>query len=208
MMATFLVKILKEKVEKSPDKTLAYLFCDDKIQDRRTPTAILRSLVWQLLLQNNRLFRHVHADFEKHKENRLFEELFENFSALWRIFQDMLRDEGAGEVFILIDALDECDRFTRKALLLGIRELSQSSPRGRLKFLITCRPEISDIEYELDGVGFSLRMDASEVNSDLSNYLDVKVRELAERKRYSPELESDVKRLWGTEPEVPSFGYP
>jgi len=83
MMSTFLVQELKGKVEKTPDKAFAYFFCDDKDQDRKTPTAILRSLIWQLLLQRNELFQHIQSDFKKHKDSRLFEDLFENFSALW-----------------------------------------------------------------------------------------------------------------------------
>ncbi|RYP39454.1 hypothetical protein DL767_002188 [Monosporascus sp. MG133] len=195
MMSTFLVEVLKRKVEKSPDKAFAYFFCDDKNQERRTPTAMLRSLIWQLLLQRNELFEHMQSDFEKHKDIRLFECLFENFSTLWRIFQDMLRDERAGEVFILIDALDECDRSTRKPLLRCIRELFQASPKsaGHFKFLVTCRPEISDIKYELDGIGVSLRMDSSEVNADLSDYINHKVKDLAQRKKYSQSLGANVK---------------
>ncbi|KAH6980503.1 hypothetical protein EDB80DRAFT_258923 [Ilyonectria destructans] len=195
MMSTFLIEILKGKVEKSPDKAFAYFLCDDKNQERRTPTAMLRSLIWQLLLQRNELFQHMRSDFEKHKDIRLFESLFENFSALWRIFQDMLRDDHVGEVFILIDALDECDRSTRKALLRCIRELFQASPKsaGNFKFLVTCRPEISDIKYELDRIGVSLRMDSSEVNADLSDYINLRVEDLAQRNKYSQSLEAKVK---------------
>ncbi|KAK7398580.1 hypothetical protein QQX98_012036, partial [Neonectria punicea] len=195
MMSTFLVEVLKGKVEKSPDKAFAYFFCDDKKQERRTPTAMLRSFIWQLLLQRNELFEHMQSDFEKHKDSRLFEYLFGNFSALWRIFQDMLRDERAGEVFILIDALDECDRSTRRALLRCIRELFQASTEsaGNFKFLVTCRPNISDIEYELDKIGVLLRMDSSEVNADLSEYINLRVEDLAQRKKYSQSLEATVK---------------
>jgi hypothetical protein len=101
--------------------------------------------VWQLLLQRNELFRHVQPDFEKHTDNRVFKGLFDNFSALWRIFQAMLRDERAGDVFILVDALDECERSTRETLLCSIRKLFESSSAaglGKFKLLITCRPRI------------------------------------------------------------------
>jgi hypothetical protein len=50
MISTFLIKMLKKKVEKTPGKAFAYFFCDDKDQDRRILTVILRSLIWQLLL--------------------------------------------------------------------------------------------------------------------------------------------------------------
>ncbi|KAG6977871.1 Vegetative incompatibility protein HET-E-1 [Fusarium oxysporum f. sp. conglutinans] len=196
MMSTFLIEVLKGKVEKSPDKMFAYFLCDYRYPEQRSPTAVLRSLIWQLLLQRNGLFQHMQSDFEKHKDSRLFECLFENFSALWRIFQDMLQDEHVGEVFILIDALDECDRSTRKALLRCIRELFQASPEseGNFKFLVTCRPEIDDIEFELDGIGVALKMDSGEVNADLSDYINLKSEDLAQRKKYSQSLGAKVKK--------------
>ncbi|RYC78655.1 hypothetical protein BFJ63_vAg18472, partial [Fusarium oxysporum f. sp. narcissi] len=196
MMSTFLIEVLKGKVEKSPDKMFAYFLCDYRYPEQRSPTAVLRSLIWQLLLQRNGLFQHMQSDFEKHKYSRLFECLFENFSALWRIFQDMLQDEHVGEVFILIDALDECDRSTRKALLRCIRELFQASPEseGNFKFLVACRPEIDDIEFELDGIGVALKMDSGEVNADLSDYINLKSEDLAQRKKYSQSLGAKVKK--------------
>ncbi|EGU88465.1 hypothetical protein FOXB_01017 [Fusarium oxysporum f. sp. conglutinans Fo5176] len=108
----------------------------------------------------------------------------------------MLQDEHVGEVFILIDALDECDRSTRKALLRCIRELFQASPEseGNFKFLVTCRPEIDDIEFELDGIGVALKMDSGEVNADLSDYINLKSEDLAQRKKYSQSLGAKVKK--------------
>ncbi|KAM6506306.1 hypothetical protein FSOLCH5_013296 [Fusarium solani] len=195
MMSTFLIEILKGKVEKSPEKAFAYFLCDYRYQERRTPAAMLRSLIWQLLLQRNGLFQHMQSDFEKHKNSRIFDDLFDNFYTLWRIFQDILEDKRAGEVFILIDALDECEISTRKALLLRMRELFQASPKsaGKFKFFVTCRPEISDIEFELDGIGGNLRMDSSEVNADLSDYINLRVEDLAKRKKYSQSLEANAK---------------
>ncbi|KHN94745.1 Peroxisomal targeting signal 1 receptor [Metarhizium album ARSEF 1941] len=195
IMSTFLVEVLREKVEKTADKTFAYFFCDDKNQDRKTPTAILRSLVWQLLLQRNELFRHVQPDFEKHAGDRVFEDFFNSFSALWRVFCCTLQDERAGEVFILIDALDECESSTRQHLLVSIKKLFQLPPgkvRRNIKLLITCRLQISDIEDELQGVGVSVQMGSAVINDDLAKYIDDKVGDLASKKKYTPSLKQKV----------------
>lgn len=194
MMSTFLVEALREKVEKSLDSAFAYFFCDDKNQDRKTPTAILRSLVWQLLLQKKELFRHIQPDFDKHQDSRRFDDLFDKFSALWRIFQDMLLDMEAGEVFIVIDALDECDKSTRKGLLQNIKDFFRDLRKSgrKVKFLITCRPEIPDIEGALKRVGISLRIDDSHINNDLSDYISIKTNELAEEKDYELSMKKEV----------------
>ncbi len=166
MMSTFLVDELRKKVEKTPGEVLAYFFCDDKDKGRSEPAVILRSLIWQLLLQRNERFRHIQPD-SKEQGNGIFRDFF----ALWRVFKAMLADKQAGEVFVLVDALDECESSQRKGFLQGIKELVRSPPMtGKFKFLVTCRPEIRDIEDELEGVG------------NLSEYIDFKVNHLASRR--------------------------
>lgn len=194
MMSTFLIEVLNERVEKSSDKAFAYFFFDDKDEGQRTATAMLRSIIWQLLLQKKELFQYIQPEFDRHSERHRFRDLFENFSTLWRTFCDMLQHEKIGEFFILLDALDECERSSRKALLQGLRMLFHTPPGRRFKFLITCRPEISDIKFDLHEVGTCLRMDSAEVNADLSIYINRGVDELAERKRYSESLKQEVKK--------------
>ncbi|TXC01070.1 hypothetical protein FocTR4_00009367 [Fusarium oxysporum f. sp. cubense] len=195
MMSTFLIETLQGKIEKSPGKTIAYFLFDDKNQERRTPTAMLRSLIWQLLLQRNELFQHIQPDFKKHKNSHLYECLFENLSALWRIFKEMLQDKDTGEIFILIDGLDQCDRSGRQVLLRRIAELFQESPKsaGNLKFLVTCRPEVGDTKYMLGGIGVSLRMGSTEVREDLTDFINFKVEELSRRNKYGSSLRTEVR---------------
>ncbi|KFZ17155.1 hypothetical protein V502_04720 [Pseudogymnoascus sp. VKM F-4520 (FW-2644)] len=196
MMSTFLVDELQKKVERAPGKSLAYFFCDDKDQDRKTPIAILRSLIWQILLQRNELFDNIKADFDAQGNT-----IVESFSTLWRILECMLRDERAGEVFILIDALD--DESIRNELLICIRGLFQSSPTaqaGNFKFFVTSRPE-GDILEELGDVGTRLLMNSASVNDDLSKYIDSEVDRLAERKKYSLRVKAMVATVLKKEAE-------
>ncbi|KAJ5343212.1 uncharacterized protein N7506_003036 [Penicillium brevicompactum] len=196
MVATFLAETIQQKVEKTSDKMFAYFFFDNKGEERRrTPTAMLRSLIWQLLLQNESLFRHVEPDFERHEKRFRFEDLFERFSTMWLIFQDILQDEQVGEVFILIDALDECDKTTRKALLKGIKNLFDTSSKGpgRFKFLITHRSEISDIERNLSSSGTAFRVNSTDIDKDLKSYIDFKTEELANLKEIPKDLKERIR---------------
>jgi hypothetical protein len=93
----------------------------------------------------------------------------------------MILDERAGEVFVLVDALDECEESKRTDLLRSIKKLFQSFPeaaKGRFKFFITCRPEINDIEGGTVGAGISFRMGCGNINDDLSKYINLKVNDL------------------------------
>lgn len=198
MMATFLVDVLKSKAERAPNMAFVYFFCDDKDQDRKTPTAMIRSLIWQLLLQRQELFHHLKPDLEKHAEDRVFGSVFDDFSALWRILRHMLQDERAGEVVILIDALDECESSAREKFLVELRHFFSSSLGGglwRTKLLITSRPGIHDIERQLKVVGKSLRMDSAEINDDLSEYIDIRVNEMTDLdgNEYPPLLRKKVR---------------
>lgn len=199
MLATFLVRLLRAKVEKSQDKMFAYFFFDDTDRNRNTPTALLRSLIWQLLLQNNNLFQYLQPDFEKHPDSSIFDELFCDFSALWEIFHHMIRDRHAGEVFILIDALDECETSTRRDLLVSLKLLALPSlfgdVFGRVKMLTTYRLDVDDIDSELAGISpAALRIESAHINNDLSEYIDAKVDELAQKKRYAPKIRLKVSK--------------
>ncbi|KAF1730092.1 Vegetative incompatibility protein HET-E-1 [Beauveria bassiana] len=195
MMATFLVERLNMKIEKCPSKLFAYFFCDDKDEERRTPTAVLRSLIWQLLLQRNELYRHVWPNHEKEGRSRDFTMIFNDFSALWRIFRCMLRDTGADETFILVDALDECESSTRQDLLSSLaaffQPISGEGP-GKAKLLVTCRPDVDDIENELKSIGVPLRVDSTDINKDLSEYIAAKVDELSKKKGYTSKIKETV----------------
>ena len=96
-----------------------YFFCDNKDENRKSATSILRSFLSQLLRQT-RLFQYVEDDF---KQGNGF---LPNFEALWRIVTRILRDPGSDDVFLLIDALDECDERSRKIFLGALKGLFKS----------------------------------------------------------------------------------
>lgn len=195
MIATFLVEWLEMKIGKCPRTLFAYFFCDDKDEERSTPTAVLRSLIWQLLLQRNDLYRHVWPNAEEKGQTQEFPRIFNDFSALWRIFRCMLRHPGVDETFILVDALDECKSSTRQDLLSSLAAFFQRDSDkgpGKTKLLITCRPDIDDIEDELRSLGVPLRVDSTDIDKDLSEYIAAKVDELSKKKGYTSKCKETV----------------
>ncbi|KAM3550287.1 hypothetical protein MY1884_008324 [Beauveria asiatica] len=193
-MSVFLVEVLKDKAEKS-HAIFAYFFWDMKADARKTPTCILGSLIWQILVQKNELFPVMQEEYEKHHRKRVYQGLFNDFSALWAIFRSLLQHPTMGEAFILIDALDECEKSTRGEILVSIRSLFESLPKNALrkvKFLVTCRNDIGDIEYELNGLGTHLRLDSAAINHDLNTYISAKVDELEQRNTYDAQIKTAV----------------
>ena len=193
MISSFMVEELTRLAERSSQITLAYYFCDDKDEKRKSATAILRGLLLQLLRQRPMLFKHIQPDFAVSRDD-----LFTNFHGLWRIFDGILKDPGAGEVFCLIDALDECEKESRQSFLNNFTELftSLQSKKKIFKFIVTSRRE-SDIEESFSAASpaiQNLQVDSGRVNDDLSKFIDFKVDELSERKKYRPKQKDKIKR--------------
>ena len=192
MLSSFLVEEIAQLAEQSSQMTVAYYFCDDKYQERRTVTAILRGLLLQLLRQRPILFKHIQSDFDMCRDS-----LCTNFHALWRTFVSIVQDPEAGEVYCLIDALDECEKESRQLFLTEFTKLfrSQQSKKIHVKFIVTSRRE-SDIQMALSAVSpiiRDLQVDSGRVNDDLSKFIDVKVDELSAEKRYSAGLKDKIK---------------
>lgn len=192
MISSYLVEQLEKRAQVTSDMTFAYYFCDNKDDKRNTTIAILRGLLLQLLRQRPLLFKHIQEDYNQMKDT-----LFDNFDALWRILQKMLVDPNSGQIYFLVDALDECDkspRGLRQAFLTSTANLFSIQQKSGIdvKLLITCRPE-SDILEELRLLHGLLCIDSGKINTDLSKYIKTKVTELSKKKNYPPKLEQDIQ---------------
>lgn len=166
---SFLVEKLRQKTRESREASLAAFSCDSQEGGGDTPTAILRSLVFQLLLQRNELYHYIRADFERGAEGSYFDDHLNDFPGLWRNLRNMLQDEQAGPVFIVVNALDTCSAPTRQNFLHSIKHLFDGfSPRSRdkLKLLVIYGPNSVEIGDELGNVGVVL--DVSEANLSVS----------------------------------------
>ncbi|CZR58258.1 uncharacterized protein PAC_08149 [Phialocephala subalpina] len=191
MISSFLVDKLEEKERQDSTMTLAYYFCDNKDERRNTALVLLRGLLFQLLSKRPDLFKHAEKDYDVMKDQ--LPKLFENLHPLWRIIRSMLKDREAGKVYILVDALDECEGSSRKDFLdlLQILFTSQSLDEPtNLKFLITCRPEL-EMDETLHSVGGCLYLDPAKISADLSQFIDHKVDKLPSR--YPVALKQEIK---------------
>jgi ankyrin repeat protein len=164
---------------------LAYYFCDNKDDRRKTNLAILRGILLQLFRQRRAVFGLVEPEYKLKKAS-----VVENVDVLWRWLVKILKSCSESEVYILIDAIDECEKSSRRELFSLIRKLDQTV---RARFIITGRPE-SDIEDIAHIVGQTLRLDSGRINHDLSKFIDAKLKDLAKRKKHYPrKLLDDIR---------------
>lgn len=183
MISCFLVEQLNKVARESQAVLFAHYFCDDKDGLRRTATAILRGILGQLLRQRPALFRLMEEDYKIKRDS-----VVDDVDVLWEFLLRML-DGCIGRVYILIDALDECEEQSRSTLLALLKDLK---PSVRAHILVTGRP-LSDILEVGHEVGVHLCLDSAKVSGDLAKFIDFRVSEIGHRKRYSTEFEDEVR---------------
>ena len=167
---------------------LAYFFCDDKDDRTNNAVAILRGLLYQILCQQPTLFGHLKSEYNKQGAK-----LFESRNALqtlWRILQSTLLESRLEEFYLIVDALDECDLDSRTVFLRLVEKeidgnTTKTTPRSAMKWMLTSRNELDIKEALLDGLDISLELNSNQVDVAVSRFIDVKVKQLLKKKRYS-----------------------
>ncbi|KAK5631464.1 hypothetical protein RRF57_007178 [Xylaria bambusicola] len=129
---------------------LSYFFCQGTAgRDLRSATSVLRNLIWLLLFQQPHLMEHIQPEHGD-KGRALFENE-EAFHALDDIFERMLKDTRLVPVYLIVDALDECDQGLVRLLRLISKSFDLSD---KVRWLVSSRPEVlaqfdQDIRKEL-----------------------------------------------------------
>lgn len=163
--------------------SLSYFFCQGTgTKKLSNATAALRSLMWMLLVQQPALILHLQNAY-KQAGGALFNDGNE-FYALNRIFQNMLKDPHLTPVYLAVDALDECDR-ARPGLEDLIQLVSTSLKLSKqVKWLLSSRPEV-DILAKLQCGSPNLRtpnalieLDTESLERPVSAYIKHKLDEL------------------------------
>lgn len=117
-------------------KTICYFFFKDDSEVNRSSTNALTSILHQLFTQRYDLLKHALPQFKQNGSD-----LAKLFESLWTIFQDIVADPVAGEIIVVLDALDECAGKSREAFVHKFTSLFSNAQQGVfLKLLVTSRP--------------------------------------------------------------------
>jgi hypothetical protein len=144
-------------------------------------TAVLRGLIYLLLLQQPSLIRHIQEPYN-HAGRRLFDGP-DSFYVLSKALSGMLRDRRAKRCVMVIDALDECE--TGLAQLLDFIVQSARSTSTDVKWILSNRNRY-DIEQQLCldyfEVMLSLELNARHVTHAINTYIGHKISQLVSLK--------------------------
>ncbi|KAI0909671.1 WD40 repeat-like protein [Ustulina deusta] len=168
---------------------LSFFFCQGTDTKLNNATAVLRSLIWLLLLQQPHLISHL---LQKYKDSgaSLFNDS-NSFYALSTVFQNMLSDTRLSPVYFAVDALDECSEGRVDLVKLISTTLALSK---KVKWLLSSRPEV-DVLTELKTSETLVELDTQHLEVPVRVYIQHKLKILEGKKGYSNKILTDVSDI-------------
>ncbi|KAJ5941135.1 G-protein beta WD- 40 repeats containing protein [Penicillium verrucosum] len=172
--------------------TVTYFFCQNADNELNTLQSIIKGLILKLANQRTELKESLRRRWNT-KHDR-FNEDVTSWRTLWNILFEML-DRCNSKVYIIVDALDECqDNGIADFLKLIVRNgLDQPA---NIKWLLTSRPFDSAERVLLAGhdqLQISLELNSKYVSEAVNAYVSHKVDELSRYHRYGEILRREVK---------------
>ncbi|RSL40077.1 hypothetical protein CEP54_016197 [Fusarium duplospermum] len=184
---TMLLCGIIDELGKDPDRRLSYFFCQATEARLSNATAVLRGLIYLLVVQQPSLISHV-----REKHDHAGKQLFEDgnaWEALSKILAAMLNDPILDGAILVVDALDECK--TNRHQLLDL--ITKSS---RVKWMVSSR-NWQDIEEKFgrtkQKVRLQLELNQDSISKAVDTYIGYKVDQLAREKRYDKETSQAVE---------------
>jgi hypothetical protein len=175
----------------SDPTTVAYFFCQGTEMKINNATAVLRSLIYMLVIQHKSLIAHVRREYD---QNRTAFEGMNAWQALENVFREILNDPLIlyQKTYVIIDALDEC---TTDLAPLADLVAGQSSDTAHVKWLVSSR-KWSEIEERLNNApgktNLVLELNEDSISAAVEHFIHQRVDELTRLKGYGDQLRETV----------------
>ncbi|KAM5442416.1 hypothetical protein MferCBS31731_002294 [Microsporum ferrugineum] len=185
-----LCSIIDELKKSNSEKhNLSFFFCQATNSQYNNATAVLRSLIRQMVNQQPSLIKHVRKEYDNYRD------IFKRINAwitVCDIFKNILEDRTLNHIFLIIDALDECTTGLTDLLNL-VRQTSATY--SNLKWIVSSRnwPSIEDnLNMAAHKSLLSLELNEESISAAVAIYIKHRVKQLAKEKRYNKDTEDDV----------------
>jgi hypothetical protein len=147
MIALYVTETLLHLETQDPAKTtVLFFFCSEKSATQNNAIAILRGLLFQFIKKKPHLLKY--CTDRLGKDN--YKQTIASFGTLWDIFTMMLSDDRLGDIFCVLDGVDECEKASLTVLLRKLFTLFPKQPPQTLR-----RLKLFGISREIGGVNFS-----------------------------------------------------
>jgi hypothetical protein len=189
---TMLLCGIIDELQKTTASTacVVYFFCQATDSRINSATAVLRGLLYLLVSQQPALTAHIRKRYDEAGRS-MFEDA-NAWIALTETFADVLQDPNLDATYILVDALDECTTDLPKLLRFLAQ---QSSASSRVKWIVSSRnwPEIeAQLGRAEQKIRLSLELNAESVSAAVSVFIQHKVSQLAQEKKYDKKIQDAV----------------
>jgi Cdc6-like AAA superfamily ATPase len=179
-MSALVVNHLRETPPRYEDTGVAVLYCSYSMREEQTKEKLLAGLLRQLINHQHAEWEKIQAFYGRCKSAGRRPSFSELSGLLQRVAGTYSR------VFIVLDALDECEDTERLPLLSELRRLQPLLPS--LKLMFTFRPHVDVTDTFTAAVTCEIRADFW----DLEHYISEQL----------PRLSSHVKQTAGLRDEV------
>ncbi|KAL2888322.1 Vegetative incompatibility protein HET-E-1 [Ceratocystis lukuohia] len=184
---TMLLCGIIDDLEPDPSVSLSYFFCQATGGDQQNKaSSVLRGLIYHLARQNTDLIKYVREKYDYATKDAFNND--NSWHELCEILNGMLNDRTMKNAILIVDALDECAVDLQRLLSLIVKP----SPA---QWIVSSR-NWPIIEEELDDEQQTVKIHFEEnersVSSAVGLYIQCKVDQLAEKKKYSDETKADV----------------
>ncbi|KAF2180113.1 hypothetical protein K469DRAFT_510174, partial [Zopfia rhizophila CBS 207.26] len=203
MLMIGLVNELTARLIPHASIALSFFFCQNAVPHLNNGVSVLRGIAWKLLNRRPTMCKYIPEEYKynaKEKRKSLFDKSNPNaLSVLKSMLSVILRDDAFDVVYILVDALDECDKHS-ESLMEWIAE-SAADPLSKAKWLVSGRsdPRLEETFRPDDQLQkLSLELNHEHISQAVSLFIKRKVEWLAKRKQYNEGLKRTVeKKLLG-----------
>lgn len=161
VMTAFVVEQLSAKPIQGSER-LAYFFCQYDNESSLKANTVLRSIIRQLLDQDDRVFTE-----NQSKIDALLANLYD-LDLLKALFFDIIN--GLKSIVVIINGVDECSRSEMKLLVKTLRSLMLSKPSG-LKLYLAGDDCVTDIIVSILAPSFVVNTHLPEAGSDLQELI-------------------------------------
>lgn len=171
---------------------LAYFYCNYKEDERQNPESILRAIVKQLstIQPGSSLPESLIRTYQARKEGG-----FKSGDLRLDESQNLILEltKSCRRMFIVIDALDECEKSTRHLLLQVLQYILNNSV-GQVKVFVTSRDD-DDIVLHLDGSP-NVYIRPNDNSNDINNFIETEIeRCISEKKLLRGSVTPELKEL-------------
>ncbi|KAJ5970512.1 WD40 repeat-like protein [Penicillium vulpinum] len=189
---TMLLCGIINELKSTPQACVVFFFCQATDARINHASAVLRGLIYMLVAKQPKLMSHMRRQHDK-TGKKGFEDA-NAWETLSKIFIDILEDPLLQSTYVIIDALDECTA-DRNLLLELIAQ--KSSVCTRIKWVVSSRNwhDIGEaLEPATKKATLWLELNEKSVAKAVTIFIQHKVRELTEQKKYKAEVRDAISQ--------------